>query len=265
MAGERSRAVGRVLLSKVPEVTVYFWIIKVLATTIGETAADNLSDRLGLGLTGTTWLMAGVLVGALIFQFRAPTYVPTIYWATVVLLSIVGTLVTDNLTDKYHVSLELSTVVFAICLAVTFAAWYRIERTLSIHSIDTLRREAFYWLAVLFTFALGTALGDLIAERFDVGYAKSVFLFAGCIALITVAWRYLGINAVLAFWAAYILTRPLGASVGDYLSQPKSEGGLGLGTTTTSLLFLVAIAVTVAFLTVTKKDQLPPIVEPAEA
>jgi uncharacterized membrane-anchored protein len=265
MAAERSQTVGRVLLSKVPEVTVYFWIIKVLATTIGETAADNLSDRLGLGLTGTTWLMAAVLVGALIFQFKAPRYVPTIYWLTVVLLSIVGTLVTDNLTDKYHVSLELSTVVFAVCLAITFAWWYRIERTLSIHSIDTLRREAFYWLAVLFTFALGTALGDLIAERFDVGYAKSVFLFGGCIALITVAWRYLGINAVLAFWAAYILTRPLGASIGDYLSQPKSDGGLGLGTTTTSLIFLAAIAVTVAFLTVTKKDQLPPIIEPAEA
>jgi uncharacterized membrane-anchored protein len=259
--GETRATTTRTLLSKVPEVTIFFWIIKILATTIGETAADNLNDRLGLGLTGTTWVMAAILLVALVFQFRAPRYVPTIYWVVVVLLSVVGTLVTDNLTDKYHVSLETSTVVFAICLAVTFAVWFRFERTLSIHSIDTPRREAFYWLAILFTFALGTALGDLIAERFDVGYATSAVLFAACIALITASWRYLGLNAVLAFWMAYILTRPLGASIGDYLSQPKSDGGLGLGTTTTSLVFLAAIAVVVVYLTVTKTDQLPPIVE----
>jgi len=256
---EGERVSTRVLLSKVPEVTVYFWIIKVLATTIGETAADNLSDRLGFGLTGTTWVMAAVLVVVLVFQFRAPRYVPAIYWLAVVLLSVVGTLITDNLTDKYNVALELSTIVFAICLAATFALWYRTERTLSIHSIDTPRREAFYWLAVLFTFALGTAVGDLIAEKFDVGYAASALLFAGCIGVIALAWKYVGLDAVLAFWVAYILTRPLGASIGDYLSQPKSDGGLGLGTTTTSLIFLAAIAVVVVYLSITKKDQLPPI------
>jgi uncharacterized membrane-anchored protein len=254
LQSERRVTVGTVL-SKVPEVTIFFWIIKILATTIGETAADYLSSNLGFGLTGTTWVMSALLVAVLVFQFRASRYVPMIYWLVVVVLSIVGTLVTDNLTDKYNVALETTTVIFAVALAATFIAWYLVERTLSIHSIYTRRREAFYWLAILFTFALGTAAGDLIAERYDVGYWKAALLFGGCIALITIAWRYLNLNAILAFWMAYILTRPLGASIGDYLSQPKADGGLGLGTTTTSLLFLAAIAIVVAYLTKTKKDQ----------
>ncbi|HEX5588286.1 MAG TPA: hypothetical protein VFZ17_13320 [Acidimicrobiia bacterium] len=252
---------ARVMLSKVPEVTVFFWIIKILATTIGETAADYLADNLGLGLTGTTWVMTAALVAVLVLQFRSPRYVPVVYWLVVVVLSIVGTLITDNLTDKYHVALETTTVAFAVCLALTFASWYRVERTLSIHSIDTPRREAFYWLAILFTFALGTASGDLIAERFDVGYWKSALLFGACIALITAAWRYLGLNPILAFWLAYILTRPLGASIGDFLSQPKADGGLALGTTTTSVIFLAAIVLVVAYLTRTKRDQPPAIIE----
>ena len=164
-------------------------------------------------------------------------------------------MITDNLTDKYGVALEVSTAIFAIALAATFLAWYRVEHTLSIHSIFTPRREAFYWLAILFTFALGTAAGDLISERFGIGYWKAALLFGGCIAIITIAWRYFGLNPILAFWMAYILTRPLGASIGDYLSQPKADGGLGLGTTTTSLIFLAAIAGVVAYLTKTKKDQ----------
>ena len=240
----------------VPEVTLYFWIIKVLATTIGETAADYLADNVGLGLTGTTWVMSGLLVVVLVFQFRARRYVPTIYWMVVVVLSVVGTLITDNLTDKYNVALETTTIVFSIALAVTFFTWDRVEHTLSIHSIYTRRREAFYWLAILFTFALGTAAGDLISERFGIGYWKAALLFGGCIALVALAWRYLGLNAILAFWMAYILTRPLGASIGDYLSQPKADGGLGLGTTVTSIVFLSAIVVVVAYLTMTKKDQI---------
>jgi uncharacterized membrane-anchored protein len=246
------------MLNKVPEVTIFFWIIKILATTIGETAADNLNEKLGLGLTGTTLVMTVGLVVILVFQFRARRYVPPIYWFAVVMLSIVGTLITDNLTDHYNVKLETTTVLFAIALAATFLWWYSSERTLSIHTINTTRREAFYWLAILFTFALGTAAGDLIAERFDVGYWKSALLFGGCIVLITIAWRFFHLNAVFAFWAAYVLTRPLGASIGDYLSQPKSDGGRGLGTTTTSLIFLGAILVIVAYLTITKKDQANP-------
>src|SRR5438128_10480337 len=143
---QRRVTVGAVL-SKVPEVTIFFWIIKILATTIGETAADYLSDDLGFGLTGTTWVMSALLVAVLYFQFRAPRYVPAIYWLVVVVLSIVGTLVTDNLTDKYHVALETTTIIFAIALAITFLVWYRVEHTLSIHNIDTPGREAFYWLA----------------------------------------------------------------------------------------------------------------------
>jgi uncharacterized membrane-anchored protein len=251
----RQVTVGTVL-SKVPEVTVFFWIIKILATTIGETAADYLSTNLGLGLSGTTWVMSALLVAVLIVQFRSRHYVPGIYWLVVVVLSVVGTLVTDNLTDKYNVALEATTAIFAVTLVATFITWYVVEHTLSIHSIYTPRREAFYWVAILFTFALGTASGDLIAERFDVGYWKSALLFGGCIALIALAWRYLGLGAVLGFWMAYVLTRPLGASIGDYLSQPRADGGRGLGTTVTSLIFLTAIAIVVAYLTRTKKDQI---------
>src|SRR5882672_9606390 len=224
---QRRVTVGTVV-SKVPEVTIFFWIIKILATTIGETAADYLATNLGFGLTGTTWVMGALLVAVLIFQFRASRYVPVVYWLVVVVLSIVGTLVTDNLTDKYNVALETTTVVFAVALAAAFATWYLAERTLSIHSIYTLRREAFYWLAILFTFALGTSAGDLIAEKLNVGYSWTLVLFASAIGVVWAAWKYLGVNEVLAFWMAYILTRPLGASTGDLLSQLKADGGLGL-------------------------------------
>src|SRR3989440_8025957 len=150
----RDRAV---LLSKVPEVTVFFWVIKVLATTVGETAADFLNTNLHLGLTGTTLAMSAVFAVALATQFRSPRYVPPIYWLCVVLISVVGTLITDNLTDNFGVSLKLTTALFALVLAVVFGVWQSQEHTLSIHSIYTARREAFYWLAILFTFALGTA------------------------------------------------------------------------------------------------------------
>ena len=253
-------------LNKVPEVTLWFWIIKILATTVGETAADFLNETLGFGLTNTTYLMGALLVVALVLQFRLRQYVPSVYWISVVLISVVGTLITDNLTDNLGISLVTTTIVFSVALAATFAAWYASERTLSIHSIVTVRREAFYWLAILFTFALGTAGGDLTAERLDVGYWRSALLFAGLIALVTglhfllksrlrVADARHTSNAVLAFWIAYILTRPLGASIGDYLSQPRSDGGLGLGTTVTSALFLVTILGCVSYLTRSRIDQ----------
>src|SRR5262245_38058397 len=207
---------ARTMLNKVPEITLYFWIIKVLCTTVGETAADFLSDNLGLGLTVTTLLMTGLLVAALAWQFWLRRYVPSVYWLAVVLISIVGTLITDNLTDNLSVSLIVSTVAFAAALAATFAVWYRLEHTLSIHTIYTTRREAFYWLAVLFTFALGTAAGDLTAERLAVGYWQSALLFGGMIAVVYVAHVRFALNAILAFWLADILTRPLGASIGDF-------------------------------------------------
>lgn len=249
------------LLSKVPEVTVYFWIIKILATTVGETAADSLNADLGLGLAGTTAVMTVLLGAVLYLQFRAPRYVPWIYWLTVVLVSVVGTLITDNLVDNLGVPLELTVVVFALALAATFGAWYASERTLSIHTIYTARREGFYWAAILFTFALGTAAGDLVAEQFDLGYLLSAFLFAALIAAVAAGHYVLKMGAVVSFWAAYILTRPLGASIGDYLTQDRDDGGLGLGATGTTVLYLVVIVALVAFLTVTGTDRLPEVVD----
>ncbi|MBA4117230.1 MAG: hypothetical protein H0X71_12570, partial [Rubrobacter sp.] len=239
--------VAKTILSKVPEVTIYFWIIKILCTTVGETAADFLNFDLGLGLSVTTVVISVFLAIALAFQFRLRRYVPGIYWLAVVLISVVGTLITDNLVDNFGVALLTTTIVFSIALAVTFAVWYASERTLSIHSIYTTKREAFYWLAILFTFALGTAAGDLVAEDLSLGYLTSVVVFGALIALVTLAYSYDRLNAVLAFWIAYILTRPLGASIGDYLSQGRDEGGLALDAMTINAIFLVTILVLVVY------------------
>src|SRR6202165_983607 len=216
---------GRQIMNKVPEVTLYFWIIKILCTTVGETAADFLNGHFKLGLTGTSLLMGFLLLVILFFQFRARKYVPPVYWLAVVLISVVGTLITDNLTDNFGISLVTTTIIFALLLAATFLIWYQNEKTLSIHSIFTKRREAFYWLAILFTFALGTAAGDLMAEGLGLGYAVTGFIIAGLIAIFAIGWK-LKLNHVLSFWLIYILTRPLGASLGDYLSQPHKYGGL---------------------------------------
>ncbi|WP_231637532.1 COG4705 family protein [Paenibacillus sp. FJAT-27812] len=243
------------LFNKVPQLTIFFWIIKILATTVGETAADFLDSNLDLGLTNTTFVMSILLIAVLYYQFRLNKYVPVVYWSVVVLISIIGTLITDNLVDNMGVSLVTTTVIFTLALAATFAAWYASEKSLSIHSIITSRREAFYWLAILFTFALGTAAGDLVAESIDLGYWKSALIFAGLIAVVTVAHVRFKLNAVLAFWIAYILTRPLGASLGDYLSQPREDGGLGLGTVVTSAIFLVTILSLVIYLTKSRKDE----------
>ncbi len=241
------------LLNKVPEVTIFFWIIKVLCTTVGESAADFLNVNLNWGLTLTS-VVTGVLFFAIFaVQFALNRYVPVVYWTTVVLISVFGTLVTDNLTDNLGVPLETSTIIFSLLLALTFTVWYSSERTLSIHSITTRKREAFYWLAILFTFALGTAAGDLIAEGLGLGYLTTGIICAVLIGLTTLAWR-LGLNAILAFWIAYILTRPLGASLGDFLSQPTAHGGLGLGVTVTSVIFLAAIVATIVYLSIRKPD-----------
>ncbi len=242
------------MLNKVPKITLYFWIIKILCTTVGETAADFLNTKLNLGLTGTTLVMGALLLVALFFQFKSRRYLPAYYWIAVVLISVVGTLITDNLTDNLGISLITTTIVFAAILAAVFAIWYRVEKTLSIHEIDTTRREAFYWLTILFTFALGTASGDLLAETFKLGYWLSAIIFGGMIGIVYIGYKYLKLNEILAFWIAYILTRPLGASIGDFLSQSTKDGGLGLGTAITSVIFLVAILITVIFLTRTKKD-----------
>ena len=248
------KSLGRQMLNKVPEITVYFWVIKVLCTTVGETFADNLNENLGLGLSGTSYIMGALLIGVLVFQFRVRKYVPGIYWLAVVLISVVGTLVSDNLVENYGVTLETTTIAFSAILICVFASWYAVERTLSVHTIFTTRREAFYWLAILFTFALGTSAGDFLSEQLELGYLAALGIFAGGIVVIAVLHFGLRMNAILSFWLAYILTRPLGASIGDYLASPKAEGGLGLGTNLTSFIFLGTILALVVYLAISKRD-----------
>jgi uncharacterized membrane-anchored protein len=233
------------VMNRVPEVTIAFWVIKIMSTTVGETGADYLAVHVGLGTVVTDAIMAALLIASLIVQLQARRYVPWRYWLTVVLISVVGTQITDALTDGLGVSLYLSTSVFAAALAVTFAVWYAVERTLSIHTIVTMRRELFYWTAILFTFALGTAAGDLATEALQLGFRVGVFAFGGLIALVTLSY-YGGANPITTFWIAYVLTRPLGASLGDLLSQARTYGGLGLGTIITSTVFLTIIVVLVA-------------------
>jgi len=237
-------------VNRVPEVTPGFWLIKLMAVTMGETAADFLAVNLGLGLGITTILMTGALIGAMIWQFRQRAYVPAVYWTAVVMISIVGTLITDNMTDAFGIPLLDSTIGFTLALATTFATWFAVERTLSIHEVFTFRRETFYWLAILFTFALGTAVGDLISEAFGVGFASTGVLFGLIIASLALGYFALGLDGIWAFWLCYIFTRPLGASFGDFLAQPAEFGGLGLGTTVTSLIFVAIIAVTVVVMTI---------------
>ncbi|MFE0329904.1 hypothetical protein ACFW08_24550 [Streptomyces sp. NPDC058960] len=250
---------GRLLLNKVPEVTIWFWVIKVLCTTVGESFADWINMKLGVGLVNTAWIFTAVFVVVLAVQLRLKRYVPFPYWLTVVVVSVTGTLYTDILTDQLNVPLWISSAVFSVLLAVVFGVWWARERTLSIHSVTTLPRESFYWLAVLVTFALGTATGDWTLELTGWSPGISVLLPLGLIAAITALWRF-GANPVLSFWLAYILTRPLGANIGDWLASPKvaqnpgDPTGLALGTFTTSLIFLGLILATVVYLTVTRSD-----------
>ena len=246
------RDIALQLFNKVPEVTIFFWIIKIMATTVGETGADFLIFNLHFGLTTTSFIMGALLLAALFVQVKTKRYIPWIYWVTVVMISIVGTLITDNLTDNFGVSLVVSTLAFSLALAATFVTWYAIEKTLSIHTIYTSKRELFYWAAILVTFALGTAAGDLSSESLNFGYAISGFIFGAMIAAVAVLHYFFKVNAVLSFWLAYILTRPFGASFGDYLSQPTSNGGLGFGTVTTSFVFIAAIFGLVTFLSLKK-------------
>ncbi len=244
------------MINKVPRVTLLFWIIKVFATTVGETAADFLATSLRFGLANTSYLMSGVFLIALLVQLSLKKYVPGVYWTVVVLISVVGTLLSDTLVDKLGVGLRTSTIVFAIALAAVFFFWWFSERTLSVHKIHTTRRELFYWAAILFTFALGTSAGDLVSEAFGLGYTTAALIFAAAIGVTASAYFVLKVDGVLAFWIAYVLTRPLGASMGDLLAQPVKDGGLGFGTTTTSAAFFAVIIGLVIYLTLGRKDDL---------
>lgn len=244
--GDDRRSI-KAILNKVPEVTLGFWIIKIISTTVGETGADYLAVNIGWGTTITSALMGVFLLTTLLFQLRLRRYVPSVYWLTVVLVSVVGTQITDILTDKLEVSLYVSTAVFTVLLAVIFSIWYRLEKNLSMQSIVTRRREIFYWSAILCTFALGTAAGDLATEALGLGFKLGVVVFGSLIAMSTFAY-YLRMNRVTVFWITYILTRPLGASLGDLLSQSREYGGMGLGTVNTSILFLSVIVCIVTYL-----------------
>jgi uncharacterized membrane-anchored protein len=243
--------------SKVPEVTAFFWVIKTLSTPVGQAAADTLNMDGGLGLTNTTWVMTALLIVVMAAQVAFDRYMPVVYWLAVVLVGIVGTLITDNLTDNLGIPLPVTTAAFTVALVVVFRVWYRLDRTLSIHSITTVRREAFYWLAILFTFALGSAAGDLVAEQFGLGYLASGLLVA-CIICIVAALHYsANLNGVLAFWIAYVLTQPLGASLGDLCSHDRDAGGLGLGATNTSMVFVAVIVLLVGYLSWSEVDRIP--------
>src|SRR5262245_43272929 len=243
------------LPNRVPRVDAAFWLIKLLAVTVGETAADYLAINLGYGLSMTTWFMTITLLVALVIQFAQNRDVPCSYWVSVFLISVVCTLITDNMLDNWDIALQTSTLFFSAVLALVSAVWYLIERTLSIHTIYTTRREVFYWLAILFTFSLGTAAGDLVSEHFGLGYLVTGVIFGAIVVAIAIAYFMFQLDGILAFWLAYIFTRPVGASFGDLLSQPTEYGGLGLGTIVTSWVFLGAIAATILYMTLTYRGK----------
>jgi uncharacterized membrane-anchored protein len=247
--------------SKVPEViTIYFWIAKLLTTALGESTSDalvfgiNKYVAVGIGFVG--------LVVALILQFAVRRYIPWTYWFAVTMVAVFGTMAADvlhiviltPLLGSASEAYLVATIGFSICLVVVFSGWYLVERTLSIHSITTVRREVFYWAAVMVTFALGTASGDMTAITLHLGYFRSIFLFAILIALPAIGYLLLGLNEILAFWLAYILTRPLGASIADWLGKSVHVGGLGLGDLPVSLVLTMLIIIVVGYLAVSRRD-----------
>lgn len=252
------------MIAKVPAITAVFWLIKILSTTVGETFADYLNTTFvdSLGLADSSAFIAVltitlvVLISLLAMQFLSSGYRRWLYWPAIVFVSIVGTLVTDGLHDLLGVELWTTTVIFATMLIVVLGLWYSSERTLAMKSIKSPRQEIFYWVTVLVTFALGTSAGDQLAESMNLGYALSLAIFAATIAIIAALWRFGIVGPILAFWLAYIMTRPLGAALGDLLSQDPDAGGLGLGTDVTSLVFLIAIAVGITYFARSKKDLL---------
>ncbi len=235
-------------LSKVPEITALFWITKLLTTAMGESTSDFLVKEIN---PVVAVLLSGmVLVVALVLQFRADRYVPWTYWFAVVMVAVTGTMAADVLHIQFGVPYGISTPFFAVVLAAVFIVWQRVEGTLSIHSITTARREAFYWAAVMATFAMGTALGDLTATTFHIGYLKSALLFAVLIAVPAIGYFRFHMNEIAAFWIAYVLTRPLGASIADWLGKGHAVGGLALGDAPVALVLSALIVVCVAVMSV---------------
>jgi uncharacterized membrane-anchored protein len=252
-AGSRQ---GWALATKVPEITIWFWIAKIASTGMGEATSDFVFFRYGTVVDGT--FGAILLIGALALQFRTRQYNTWIYWLAVVAVSVTGTMAADGLHVVIGLPYTVTTALYAVVLAVIFVAWYRTEGTLSIHSITTVRREAFYWATVMATFALGTALGDLTATTLKLGYFSSAVLFLVVIAIPLVAHWKLGMGSVFAFWFAYTITRPLGASVADWLGIQHRFGGLGWGRGNVAMLLTVPILIAVAYMAVTHVDKARP-------
>jgi uncharacterized membrane-anchored protein len=239
-------------LRKVPEMTAYFWIIKLLTTAMGETTSDYLAHQLDPKIAVVLGGIGFAL--ALVLQFSVRRYIAWIYWLTVVMVAIFGTMAADVLHVGFGIPYIVSASFFFVSLAVIFTAWYLTEKTLSIHSITTRRRELFYWATVVTTFALGTAVGDMTATTLGLGYLTSGIMFAVIIAIPALGYWLFGLNEILAFWFAYIITRPLGASFADWMGKPRNAGGFGLGTGKVSLVLTILIISFVAYLTVTRKD-----------
>jgi uncharacterized membrane-anchored protein len=236
----------------VPLILVYFWIIKLLTTAMGEAASDYMVRTIN-PVTAVLLGFVGFAI-AMVLQLRAKRYVAWIYWLAVAMVAVFGTQAADVLHIKFHVPYAASTAFYAVVLAVIFIVWYRVEGTLSIHSIRTPRRELFYWATVLATFALGTATGDLTARTLSLGYLASGIWFSIAFAAVAVAhWKF-GLNPILAFWICYVLTRPVGASFADYVAFPHSVGGLGVGHGPVALFLTFVIVIFVGYLAVTRKD-----------
>jgi uncharacterized membrane-anchored protein len=237
---------------RVPQITVYFWVIKALSTAMGE----STSDFMVTAMPPVTAVIIGFIgfAIAMIIQLRMRRYVAWAYWLAVVMVGVFGTMVADVLHVGFGVPYVASAILFAVALAAIFVVWHRVEGGLSIHSVTTSRREIFYWLTVVTTFALGTAVGDLTAIAFNLGYLASAVLFAVIIAIPAIGFARFRMNGVLAFWFAYVVTRPLGASVADWLGKPTTAGGVGIGSGLVALVLTLAIAALVGYLTVTRKD-----------
>jgi uncharacterized membrane-anchored protein len=245
---------GRRMLSKVPQITAFFWIIKLLSTAGGEVVADLFAHTNLLGLVGSLIISSGILAVCLAVQLVVRRYIPIVYWSVIVAVGVAGTLLADGVVDVLHLTIVESTVMFTVILLGIFAVWYVTERTLSIHSITTTRRELYYWAAVLATFALGTAAGDLTAFNLGWGFMPSLALYAAVFVAAGIAHLGLHANAIVTFWIAYVMTRPLGATFADYVSLGKDIDGLGLGRVYPSAAFLLVIGVLVLYLQISHKD-----------
>ena len=250
----------------VPEATAAFWVIKILTTGTGETASDFIGNSAIPVLLALVVVTAVALVAAVIPQFKADRYVAPIYWFAIAMISVVGTMLSDGSRIALGITFLESTISFVLALGVVFGLWYRREGTLSIHSIYTRPREIFYWSAVVATFALGTSAGDWTAMSLDLGYLGSGLMFIGIILVPLLAYKVFGLNPVLAFWLAYVTTRPLGASFADWMAVERDRGGLGRGTGPVTLVLSVVILALVGWLTWTGRDLVESLdVEPAQA